>query len=65
MDLFTKMPAANLRSELKAGNILFGREIYVYPPNILVWHEIVNKEVNGEKLDRFQLTWTSLIKLKN
>ena len=25
-------------------------EIYVFPQSIMVWHEIVNKEINGEKL---------------
>ena len=25
-------------------------EIYVFPQKIMVWHEIVNEEINGEKL---------------
>ena len=27
-----------------------GEEIYVFPQSIMVWHEIVNEEINGEKL---------------
>jgi hypothetical protein len=26
------------------------KEIYVFPQSIMVWHEIVNEEINGEKL---------------
>lgn len=48
------VPAAEAEKFLRAGDIVFGFEyrgvVKAYPQKILVWHEIVNEEVGGEKI---------------
>ncbi|MBI4608804.1 MAG: DUF3179 domain-containing protein [Candidatus Rokubacteria bacterium] len=46
--------ASGAEKFLRAGDIVFGLEyrgvVKAYPQKILVWHEIVNEEIGGEKL---------------
>src|ERR671923_1906156 len=47
------VPAAEAEKFLKPNDIVFGLDyqglVKAYPQTILVWHEIVNDEINGER----------------